>query len=1504
MSRPRGEEAEAGRCWRSAAGGDPAAGAAAEHLRSAQGGRGYRSVGRSPHSERRAETDWRRPVRRLGRPAGSPAETRGAALKATAGRVVVVRSAGAAAAGRPAGRPGGGAVGDDGGGEAEGDRRRGRGRGEGAPHLLPARPAVRPAGVQQRTAVTRGAVPQTAVAGVQEGSGDAFAQFVIPRVPDLEVVCHLHFYNILTLRHIIESDEDARPWLVSQLKALCGWTPARGGEETKKMLSTVVGVLVGSGFELSPRPAAADRKAQLLCCSALDDLLFWLLDTVERSPMPPCAAAELWLEVFDASLCGVSASGETLQRFFTHSLTQTLTYKPQLTVSDAVALQNEWTFAKSNALLTSLFRKLAVVFGVEQLLRHLRQVLETREVNWKHVLCFLSTLLVCNPGAQLRLRELLSGLLSSAFEGYDLESMITAFLLARQGALEGPAVFPSYGSWFKMSFGGGGGPHAASKKSLVFLLKFLSDLVPFEPPQYLKVHILQSPYVPVKHRSLLMEYVSLAKTRLADLKEPVEDMGLYEDVSGEGAASLQGQAVQDVEKAVSLFESTGRISATVMEASIFRRPYFLTRFLPALLRPRTLPVQADARTSFIEALRKADKVPAAQYSQYVESCQKRRHEDAGAACSDTDDEPVEALSVQLQELTQLLDEASEGELSARLSRIAHALSAVFPGGPVELPGRRATVVDVILRSFCQCVINASRAKPPNKQSSWASMFVGTLLGNAELLSALVHRLRDLFRNQASSLGAAHQLGLAALAVHLHAGAPRGPPVRLLGPVRVDEALSSALACGTRAGMLFCVRLCVAALSYGICRGDAVPPEQRQDYVLSGFYKKLLYLIPRLSPETRASPVAAGGPRGQEPPPGPWLGAAAGATWREAAGSLWRHPAFRQLQREPQYQLPLSEWLAAELSVQRGDDALSDPERQEYQQWACWELYLPRPEEQGGCGGDTRILCSHLLRAVMDQQLSSRSVETQDVRVSVTGTCLPDILSRLQELVYEMQVTDLRHGTGRPGVCDLLLESASRRCASSAPAGVSAELGLQRALDAWNRVVLALPAALLVKVKPDGGGATLEVDALVEHVNRLQRRACSPVGLLSCHLTSHFLRGLLCAGARCGRPGEEVNNAWSQISVCCPLLLVSAAHWWERLSPVLSSLWRRLCDGELLPAQLQLLEDCRTWACRLEKGQLLPAAPAAAAALLLAASLHRAWRGSVSGGRGLSELHRQVLVFLLFLCVKDHLSSLLDPQEETPRGAASAALCSDLLLALVDCADWLLLFHPSERGVYQPIAAVMSDQFARLMPWAFYSLLLRQSAELRRRAARSPGFLRTAVPCYAGLLRLFLEGGVAEPPQVSEPRLFIFYFFGAGRRWGEKNAEFVFSGGAFRDSEPRQTVSPGSDPADAAGRRVLQWTQGAGVPVLRPGPRGGSGSLHAPPAREPQPRDGLPLTDAKTPDLLTCTLVVLTRPPPRNGTKYCFVKRIPTFYLYVFFYIMHTGHMNIRSPFSANSNVTQ
>ncbi|XP_031697236.1 Fanconi anemia group A protein homolog [Anarrhichthys ocellatus] len=130
---------------------------------------------------------------------------------------------------------------------------------------------------------------------------------------------------------------------------------------------------------------------------------------------------------------------------------------------------------------------------------------------------------------------------------------------------------------------------------------------------------------------------------------------------------------------------------------------------------------------------------------------------------------------------------------------------------------------------------------------------------------------------------------------------------------------------------------------------------------------------------------------------------------------------------------------------------------------------------------------------------------------------------------------------------------------------------------------------------------------------------------------------------------------------------------------------------------------------------------------------------------------QVLVLLLFLCVKDHLSSLLYPQERSLQ--TDTDLCSDLLLALVDSADWLLVFQPNERGVYQPIAMVTSDELNRLMPWAFYSLLLQQSAELLRRAACCPGFLHTSVLCYVALLQLFLEGDALTPagqPDQMEP----------------------------------------------------------------------------------------------------------------------------------------------------------
>uniref|UniRef100_G3VVB9 FA complementation group A n=1 Tax=Sarcophilus harrisii TaxID=9305 RepID=G3VVB9_SARHA len=274
-----------------------------------------------------------------------------------------------------------------------------------------------------------------------------------------------------------------------------------------------------------------------------------------------------------------------------------------LEVCDAVQRQKDWSFARTCPLLTTLYRRLFVIFNPKLLIEHLQEVLETHEVNWQLVLSCVSTLVVCLAEAQQLVKDLLAHLMIKAFESYDLESMITAFLIARQAALEGPSVFIPYAEWFKVSFGNVSGYHGCSKKALVFLFKFLSDLVPFEAPQYMKIHILHPPLVPVKYRSLLMEYITLAKTRLADLKVAMEDMGLYEDLSSTNEVTEPHcQAQQDVEKAIQVFEQTGKIPVTVMEASIFRKPYYVSRFLPALLIPRVGESLSDIHVLGLAAL--------------------------------------------------------------------------------------------------------------------------------------------------------------------------------------------------------------------------------------------------------------------------------------------------------------------------------------------------------------------------------------------------------------------------------------------------------------------------------------------------------------------------------------------------------------------------------------------------------------------------------------------------------------------------------------------------------------------------------------------------------------------------------------------------------------------------------------------------------------------------------------------------------------------------------------
>ncbi|NXC60938.1 FANCA protein, partial [Aleadryas rufinucha] len=1195
--------------------------------------------------------------------------------------------------------------------------------------------------------------------------------------PALEAVWHLHSGDIAGLAELLESPAGpaAVEWLCSSLCGLC---------EQAGDIPYFAIVFLQNGFE---QASELGRKVELqkvayICRAVLQRMLAWVLDAVGKEKQEDVSvvqAVRFWLNVFNVSLYGSVAHPDSLRQFFRHTLTEVLTYNPVLKVSDAIQMQKEWSFARTSPLLTALYRKLLVAFSVKESICQLQQVLETHEVNWQHVLSCVSTLVVCQAEAEQLFKDLLSHLLLKAFENYDMENMITAFLIARQAALEGPAVFMPYSEWFKASFGNAGGQHGSSKKALVFLFEFLSELVPFEAAPYLKVHIMYPPFVPTKHRSLLLEYITLAKTRLADLKVAIEDMGLYEDLSStEEAVQPQAQALRDVEKALQIFENTRKIPTSVIEASIFRRPYYTSWFLPALLRPRVLPKTPDGLMAFIDSLKRADKIPSNLYSTYLQACHAMKEkvlQDDSQAEPSLSKEPLEQLKAELAELRSLVvDQARWEELPARVAVISDRLRSVLGDSseengaapldspvPVSVPAPRLapchqSVVDLLLTSFCQTLLAASSFNPPDRQGPCLSLVVKMMCGHRNLLPALLGRLCQLIHHQGPSLSAAHILGLAAFVIHLSECRALIPGVKanfgVSQPVpgkalSVSEYWSSLLVCRTQESFAFCLRFCTAAAAYLMCKFSSFSHEDFCALIPPGLIKKLQYLVPRLS-------LAARGVLCEE--------AKAALSWsslscpslssRRASLCLWKQARFQELLKEKAFQLSFREWLLLELEVCPEKDILSASERQDFHYWAIYQQYLPAPSAAGGCDGDLEKACGVIINAILD---SSQ-------RCSVP--CLP-LLSRLlwdphcfphhpvQELVLELRCRPkLLPGCSAAQRHFLFEILQGRLTAMQQGSALGEQLWRQQELLLHTRVLVGLPAATLISTCWKGNRTVLDCDDFFCFVNSELKNVCSRGYALSYDITAHFFRGLLSASLECEDAAEGVNEALTRCQTKCPVVLLSAALWWSRLEPVLCSQWKRLFGAPLA----EELDRLRGWHGSGTRFLCSGAAfPLSDPPWLSAAFLHGAILQQSPRGRGREALERlgtdaeqarlglfslQLLVALLFFSLLDLISARIAPEE-----GVDFQTSLEWSLEILQCLEergtaWPLLFHSAEGGPgkCRVLRSAASERHTRLLPLAFYSLTPCFHRELLQ---RDPTFLSVALQLYIQLLQLFLEGQV-------------------------------------------------------------------------------------------------------------------------------------------------------------------
>ncbi|NWR96384.1 FANCA protein, partial [Motacilla alba] len=1197
--------------------------------------------------------------------------------------------------------------------------------------------------------------------------------------PVLEAVWHLHSGDIAGLAELLErspAGPAAVEWLCSSLRGLCEQAGdiscdlcAKGMLEHQFLLfADFAIVFLQNGFEQASELGrkVEFQKVAYICRAVLQRMLAWVLDAVGKEKQEDVSmvqAVRFWLNVFNVSLYGSAAHPDSLRQFFRHTLTEVLTYNPVLKVSDAIQKQKEWSFARTSPLLTALYRKLLVAFSVKESICQLQQVLETHEVNWQHVLSCVSTLVVCQAEAEQLFKDLLSHLLLKAFGNYDMENMITAFLLARQAALEGPAVFMPYSEWFKASFGNAGGHHGSSKKSLVFLLEFLSELVPFEAAPYLKVHIMFPPFVPSKHRSLLLEYITLAKTRLADLKVAIEDMGLYEDLSApEEAVQPQAQALRDVEKALQIFENTRKIPTSVIEASIFRRPYYTSWFLPALLRPRVLPKTPDGRMAFIDSLKRADKIPSNLYSTYLQACHAMKEkvsQDDSKAEPSHPKEPLEQLKAELAELrTLVVDQAQWEEVAAQLAVVSAGLRGVLgdsseeneaapSNSPVQVavpaPGLAPcpqSVVDLLLTSFCQTLLAASSFNPPDRQGPCLSLLVKMMCGHRNLLPALLARLCQLIYHQGPSLGAAHILGLAAFVIHLSEcralipgveadfGGSQAVPGKALS---VSEYWSSLLVCRTQESFAFCLRFCTAAAAYLMCKFSSCSREDFCALIPPGLIKKLQYLVPRLSLEARG--VLCEEDRSALS----WSSLSCPSlNYRRASLCLWRQAGFQELLKEKAFQLSFREWLLMELEVCPEKDILSASERQDFHHWAIYQRYLPAPSAAGGCDGDLEKACGVILNAILDS--SQRLHLGGQSKTSLS----PEMLCRLQELVLELRCRPkLLPGCSAAQRHFLFEMLQGRLTGGQHGSALGEQLWRQQELLLHRRILVGLPASTLVTTCWKGNKTVLDCDNFFCFVNSELKNVSSRGYALSYDITAHFFRGLLSASLDCEDAAEGVNEALATCQTKCPVVLLSAALWWPRLEPGLCSQWKRLF-GAPLAEELDRLRGWHGSATRfLCSGAAFPVSdpPWLSAAFLHGAILQQAESPPQAQLTG-SLLSLQLLVALLFFSLLDLISARIAPKE-----GVDFQTSLEWSLQILQCLEgrgtsWPLLFHSAEGapGRCRVLHRAASQRHTRLLPLAFYSLTPSFQQELLQ---REPAFLSVALQMYIQLLQLFVEGEV-------------------------------------------------------------------------------------------------------------------------------------------------------------------
>ncbi|KAJ1529684.1 hypothetical protein ONE63_006439 [Megalurothrips usitatus] len=351
----------------------------------------------------------------------------------------------------------------------------------------------------------------------------------------------------------------------------------------------------------------------------IDDIVRWMLKSSEATKLD-------FRYMESSSKLQVAVGAEGMERFvLTHLLrllNEDSTPHSTQTLLSAVKIQ-EKTLLKNVSVSFQKFLILIVKFLGSEVVNQLASALVKPLINWEAIFLITDATVKEMPDFHENLKGLADELIQVGLEGGRQNELSAGFLLARHCCTCDSSSFSSYCVWFSTHFG----PDSITARSPVqfqSLLQLLTEIVPVESAENLRIHINKVPQAPTSCNSVLHDYTILARTRLADLNESSELASLFSDGRNyQGLDSRQG----DIVKVLQHFQQTREIMKPVLEASIFRRQYYRNTFLVELLglpgsseesfKPEDFELNVDTQHEFIVALKAMGKIPEKLYMTYA-----------------------------------------------------------------------------------------------------------------------------------------------------------------------------------------------------------------------------------------------------------------------------------------------------------------------------------------------------------------------------------------------------------------------------------------------------------------------------------------------------------------------------------------------------------------------------------------------------------------------------------------------------------------------------------------------------------------------------------------------------------------------------------------------------------------------------------------------------------------------------------------------------------------------